>query len=159
VTRSEPFYTQATKNPPPGPSLTAFFVLEVASRRVALEPGEMIVETQTKEGLEVVEDGGLMVAVDTRVSDELRQEGIARDFVRHIQVLRKESGLEVQDCIRVQVDAEGIVKEALARHQEVVQGETLAETMTLGSVTLDGGRQFQLGEQMISVVLRKSEEG
>src|SRR5699024_7891644 len=70
--------------------------------------------------------GGDFVALDTRVTPELEAEGTARDVVRAIQSARREAGCEVSDRIRLTVDGDPQVVDAVAAHRELVAGGVLA---------------------------------
>jgi len=76
------------------------------------------------------EGGGLML--DTEISPELKLEGLARDLVRRIQELRKQSGFAVEDRIRLFYDGDGILAEALERWREYIATETLAVAVARG---------------------------
>lgn len=75
-----------------------------------------------------VKFGGKEVALDTVLTDELKAEGTMRDLIRHIQNLRKTSGLQVDDRIALYVASDNeFVQKALAAHKETIMHETLAE--------------------------------
>jgi len=76
------------------------------------------------------EGGGL--TLDTRISPELKLEGLARDLVRKIQELRKQSGFAVEDRIRLFYDGDGILAEALERWRDYIATETLAVVVARG---------------------------
>ena len=87
-----------------------------------------------REGFEAVDDGRFVVAIDTRITDELAREGLARDVVRHLQNVRKELGFEVSDRIVVQLatdDAE--LAQTLDEHGESIAREVLAEEFSNGA--------------------------
>ena len=63
-------------------------------------------------GWQVANDGRLTVALDITVTDELKYEGIAREFVNRIQNIRKENGYDVTDKITVQIEDHEFVREA-----------------------------------------------
>ncbi len=86
-----------------------------------LEPEEVLVERVALEGWAVASDDGLTVALDTSLDDELRLEADLYDLIRAVNVLRKESGLEVTDRIRL-----WIPDERLLAFSERVARETLA---------------------------------
>ena len=97
---------------------------------------EVLITTQDIPGWSVASDQGVTVALDVTLTDELKQEGIARDLVNRIQNLRKEMGLEVQDKIRIIVSEENdMVKAAVSSFGEYIQSETQAVTLDLGAVT------------------------
>ncbi len=73
--------------------------------------------------------GGLTVAVDTTVTPELRAEGLCREIINKVQNLRKKSGLDVADRIRLVVIGPSVVTEAVASHAAWIQRETLAEIL------------------------------
>lgn len=81
-------------------------------------------------GLSVASEGGLTVALDITLDDELFQEGMARELVSRIQTLRKESGLEVTDRIElhIQRNGGGPFEQAVKAHAGHILAETLALT-------------------------------
>jgi len=91
-----------------------------------------------------------VVAVDTVLTDELIQEGLVRDLVRQIQNMRKDSGFNVDDRIRIQYSAAGQLAQAITAHADYIRQETLAESITesrdesLTKVSL-GGEEIGLG--------------
>ncbi|MBP3771192.1 MAG: isoleucine--tRNA ligase [Treponema sp.] len=100
--------------------------LDVDGQSVDLNTDKIIVERIEKEDLKVVNDGTLTVGLDTKVTDELKKEGYVRDLIRGIQNLRKESGFEVTDRIKLFVSGDGVLKDAFAKFKDFVSGETLA---------------------------------
>jgi isoleucyl-tRNA synthetase len=76
-------------------------------------------------------EGGEL-ALDTEISDELKLEGLARDLVRKIQELRKQSGFAVEDRIRLFYQGDGILAEALERWRDYIATETLAVAVSRG---------------------------
>src|SRR5438874_9138524 len=76
------------------------------------------------------EGGGL--TLDTEISQELRLEGLARDLVRKIQELRKQSGFAVEDRIHLFYEGDGVLAEALERWRDYIATETLAVAVARG---------------------------
>ena len=70
--------------------------------------------------------------LDTEISEELKLEGLARDLVRKIQELRKQSGFAVEDRIRLYYQGDGILAEALERWRDYIATETLAIAVARG---------------------------
>ena len=99
------------------------------------------------------EGGGL--TLDTEISPELKLEGLARDLVRKIQELRKQSGFAVEDRIRLFYDGDGILAEALERWRDYIATETLALAVARGAAP-DGAStetlQIEGHELKVSVV-------
>ncbi len=109
-----------------GESLT--LELEDDSEAV-LSPDEILVRTQAREGFGVAGEGGLVVALDTTLTPELEQEGLAREIVRRVQELRKQADYDLTDRIHVQYRAEGALAEAVERYQAMITDEVLADAL------------------------------
>jgi isoleucyl-tRNA synthetase len=88
-------------------------------------PDEVEVKAQAKEGFAVAEEGAYVAALVTELTPELKQEGLAREFVRRVQDLRKSAGLDVADRIELYMDASTGLKGAVKAHQEYIMAETL----------------------------------
>ncbi len=95
-------------------------------RTLVLDKDKLEISRVEREGLKVLNEGALTVALDTEITEELLAEGYVRDLVRGVQNLRKDSGLEVTDRIRLRVGGDEELKSALDRFTEFVRGETLA---------------------------------
>ncbi len=100
--------------------------ISVPSGTLTLEPGDVLVETGADEGYACAEDGGYLVEFETTLSEELVNEGLARELVRSIQDARKQAGLEVSDRIVLGVSGSAGVDRALGAHRDYVMAETLA---------------------------------
>ena len=108
-------------------------VVRVAGEQLA--PGEYELRSHAREGFEAQTDGTLVVAIDTRVTDELALEGTARDVVRFLQNVRKELGFDVSDRIAVRYAADERGAAVLEAHGASIAREVLAESFEPG----DGG--------------------
>jgi isoleucyl-tRNA synthetase len=94
-----------------------------------LAPGEFTLEYAAKEGWAVVQDDGFLVAVDTRLDEELELEGRVLDLIHAVQRMRKEAGLEITDRIALTLpEQDG----DLLVHQDWIKAETLAVRVELG---------------------------
>ncbi len=93
---------------------------------MSIEPDDVDLVQEVSTGWGVASEGGVTVALDLEVTEELRREGLARDLIRVVQDARKSAGLDVTDRIRLGVEAGPVVAAALAAHREAVAGETLA---------------------------------
>jgi isoleucyl-tRNA synthetase len=92
-----------------------------------LAPDEVLVERVGLEGWATAAEDGLTVALDTTLDDELRLEARLNDLIRDVQVLRKESGLEIVDRIRL-----WIPDDELLRFAARIEEETLAVSVEIG---------------------------
>ncbi|MEM6641183.1 MAG: isoleucine--tRNA ligase [Pseudomonadota bacterium] len=102
-------------------------VLHISTGPIELCADDVLVETSAKEGYASAEDGGFLIELDTALTDELIDEGLAREIVRSIQDARKQAGLEVSDRIVLGVTGSDDVERALSAHRDYVMTETLAE--------------------------------
>ena len=99
---------------------------------------DVLISSEDIPGWAVASEGGLTVALDIRVTDELKREGIARDFVNRVQNLRKEKGLEVLDKISIEVEKDGeAVTAALTEFKDYISTETQALTLELKEKIVD----------------------
>ncbi len=96
-----------------------------------LSGDDLRIDRAPKKGMVVASEGGITVALDTDISDELRHEGLAREVQNRVQNLRKTADLDVSQRIALFYRATGDLQKALARPElrAMVMGETLAEHM------------------------------
>jgi len=93
---------------------------------------DVLVTSEDIPGWAVATENELTVALDITITDELKKEGIARDFVNRIQNLRKETGLEVLDKITIEVQpSDDAVNAALKEFSHYIQTETQATTLDI----------------------------
>ncbi len=88
-------------------------------------PEEVEVRAEAKSGFAVAAEGAYLAALVTDLTPELVREGLAREFVRRVQDLRKQADLEVADRIKLYVEATPGLKEAIEAHRDYVTAETL----------------------------------
>jgi isoleucyl-tRNA synthetase len=101
-------------------------VIEGGRESLALEPGDLQIQLRAADGWAGAADRGTQVAVDARLTEALKQEGMARDVVRHVQELRKRAGLEMDDRIVLYLDADSpALKKAIEAHKKHLSEETL----------------------------------
>lgn len=105
--------------------------LDLGSRSIDITIDSILVQREEKQGLKVLNEGSLTVALDPVVTEELRQEGLVRDLVRGIQNLRKEAGYEVSDRIGITLQAQGELSEALESFEDYLKEEVLCERLIL----------------------------
>ncbi len=96
-----------------------------------LGPDDLEVAEVARGDLVVCAANGFTAALDPTLDDDLRAEGLARELVNRVQRLRKDSGLEVTDRIRLAVSGPEGVRAAVARHRAFIAGETLAADLAV----------------------------
>ncbi len=100
--------------------------VEIDGEVIELGPDDVEVRATAHEELVLTQEGGLSVALDTVLDDELRSEGIARSLARGINDHRKELELQLSDRIHVVLHAAGPITAAATQHREWIMGEVLA---------------------------------
>jgi isoleucyl-tRNA synthetase len=117
----------------------------------------VVVQQRAPEGWAGVADRGTQVLVDARVSEELKREGLARDVVRQVQDLRKQSGLEMEDRIALWLDTGADrLRQAIEAHRDYIASETL--TAQWAAQPLDGeahSTRVKVEGQELLIELRK----
>jgi len=98
---------------------------------VTLERSDVDISTEDMPGWQVASEGGLTVALDITLTDALRAEGDAREFVNRMQRLRKDMNLDVTDRIRVQLERSGDISDSIMQHSGYICSEILAEEISL----------------------------
>jgi len=106
--------------------------IEVAGHTLSGDEYELRLEVaDSNQAVAFVGDEGV-VLLDTHLSDDLVQEGLARDIVRAIQQARKEAGLDVSDRVELELDGSDRVWSAIDQHRDFIAQETLAQTIARG---------------------------
>ncbi|RYY95503.1 MAG: isoleucine--tRNA ligase [Chitinophagaceae bacterium] len=122
---------------------------------VELLLSEVEITSEDIPGWSVASKGALTVALDVNLTEELEQEGMAREFVNRIQKIRKDSGFEVTDRIEVTAGATGGLATALANYNNYICAEILADKLELTD-KMNGGIEIEVNEKPLSVnVLKK----
>lgn len=116
-----------------GPALQAVLAgvkkgseIELPGVEIKLPASVFVVKTRTRPGIATFEDKDLFVALDTAITPELEEEGWIRDVLRQCQVLRKDSGFEVQDRIYLNIrTTSSQLNRAIEKYRDLIQNETL----------------------------------
>ena len=98
----------------------------VGEQSISLLPDELNVKTIDRPGYSVSGEGGYLVAISTALTDELLQEGLAREIIRRIQTMRKDAGFRIEDTITTYFQADTPLLEVLSTWGDYIQQETLA---------------------------------
>ncbi len=89
-------------------------------------PDDVMLSQEAPDYLEVNEDGNVLLALDTRLNEELKAEGYVRELINRIQNKRKDLQFEVTQRINLQVFADGELREAVEQHRALIEREVLA---------------------------------
>jgi isoleucyl-tRNA synthetase len=118
---------------------TATIGITVGGREHVLSREDVILTMRAPEGYSVEREGAHAVALDLAISEELREEGYAREIVHAVQNARKAAGLAVEDRIELALDGDLALLEAVEVHRDYLAAETLAVTLELGTGAIEAG--------------------
>ena len=107
------------------------------------------------QGWLVASNAGITVALDIHISDELKNEGFAREIVNRIQTERKESNFEVTDKINIHVQNQLVLNGVLDRYKEYICNETLAIDIIFNN-ELSDAKEFDINGEQINILMQKS---
>jgi isoleucyl-tRNA synthetase len=112
---------------------TGSYTLTIDGDAITLGAEDLEVRAEEHEEFALAQDGPFAVALDLKVDDDLRLEGLARELSRAVNDHRRASGLAIADRIKVRLWAEGLVAEAAERHGSWISGEVLAVSWAVNS--------------------------
>lgn len=129
------------------------FELNLGDQKINLSLEDVEISSQDIPGWLVASENGLTVALDIHLSDELKQEGVARDLVNRIQNLRKDSGMEVQDKIAIQLQtSDELILASINSFRAYICQETQANELNVVS-SLEQSQVLEMDDFEVSVKL------
>ncbi|HSG72710.1 MAG TPA: DUF5915 domain-containing protein, partial [Planctomycetaceae bacterium] len=129
--------------------------IELDGNEIALEPDDVLVSTEQAADWAVGDDKGIQVALSTKLTPELEREGIARDFVRQVQQLRKDANLEIESRIIIYYHTDSkIIQAAIAEWDEYIRSETLADRIVLSDPP-GNVKPVQVGDEKVVIWIKK----
>lgn len=126
----------------------------ISGNSVNLTLEDVEISSQDIEGWLVANSGGITVALDITISDELRKEGIARELVNRIQNIRKDSGFEVTDKIKVIMQKDGIIQEAVKDNEAYIKSETLTKELVFEDC-IENGTEIEFDDLKTRILISK----
>jgi isoleucyl-tRNA synthetase len=121
-----------------------------------LAPEDVLVSTQQATDWIAADDRGVQIAISTVLTPELKREGMARDFIRQVQQLRKDADLEIENRIRIAYttdDAE--VLKAVQEWNEYIRTETLADDLTRAPTPHSNAKPALVGEAETHIAIER----
>ncbi|MFE3867653.1 isoleucine--tRNA ligase [Flavobacterium sp. LS2P90] len=126
----------------------------IAGNNVILTLEDVEITSQDIEGWLVANANGITVALDITISEELKQEGIARELVNRIQNIRKDSGFEVTDKIKVQLKRNGLLEQAILKNVDYIKSETLTSELVFVD-EIENGTEIEFDEIKTMILISK----
>ena len=122
---------------------------------VLIEATDVEIFSEDIPGWTVANEGSLTVALDITVTDELRNEGIARELIKRIQNLRKSSGFEITDRINIVLASYVQTDAAVEAYKDYICGQVLADSLTLAP-SVEDGTELDMEEYKLAVKVVKA---
>jgi isoleucyl-tRNA synthetase len=131
-------------------------IILIDGNSITLTSEEVEITSQDIPGWLVANANGLTVALDITISAELKQEGIARELVNRIQNIRKDSGFEVTDKIKVQLQRCGELEVAINNNKEYIMSETLTDVLIFED-EIKNGTEIEFDDIKTNILISKLE--
>ncbi|HCQ14514.1 isoleucine--tRNA ligase [Flavobacterium sp.] len=128
--------------------------LVISGNSITLTSEDVEISSQDIPGWLVANANGITVALDITISPELKQEGIARELVNRIQNIRKDSGFEVTDKIKVELQRSGELEEAINNNEDYIKSETLTENLIFQD-NVDNGIEIEFDDIKTKILISK----
>jgi isoleucyl-tRNA synthetase len=131
------------------------YSIPVGNDSIELALSEVEISSEDIPGWSVANKGSLTVALDISLTPELIQEGDAREFVNRVQKIRKDSGFELTDRIIVKVAADEGIAQSLAKFNDYICAEILADKLEL-SAAINDGLEIDVNDKLLKVIVLKN---
>ena len=128
--------------------------LALASGTVVVEFADVEIATEDMPGWLVANEGTLTIALDVTVTEELRQEGIARELVNRIQNIRKSNGYEITDKIVVEIERLDAINDAVVNYTDYIGGQVLANEIKLVDAIAEA-TELDFEDYIVKVMVKK----
>jgi isoleucyl-tRNA synthetase len=123
------------------------FETELDGETVQLNLEDVEIISEDIPGWLVANEGTITVALDINITEELRQEGVARELINRIQNIRKESGFDVTDKIEVLIEKHELISSAVETHGKYIGSQTLAKKVSLtDKIENNGSKRIDIDE-------------
>jgi isoleucyl-tRNA synthetase len=128
--------------------------IDISGKSIPLSLEDVEISSQDIPGWLVASADGTTVALDITITDELRKEGVARELVNRIQNIRKDSGFEVTDRIRVALQKDGILEDSVRENEGYIRSETLTEELVFEEAVA-GGTDIEFDDIKTKILITK----
>ena len=136
-----------------GPFVLNTVEVENGAEPISITEEDLEIATDDIPGFEITSKGPLTVALDINITENLKSEGIAREFVNKLQNLRKDTGLDVMDRIDLKISENVAIQKYLIEYKDYICAEILADTFEFDALEI--GTQIDINEEVILVTINK----
>jgi isoleucyl-tRNA synthetase len=130
------------------------FTLVLSGNSITLSLDDVEISSQDIPGWLVANANGITVALDIKITEDLRMEGIARELVNRIQNIRKDSGFEVTDKIEVRLEKNEQLEKAISANLEYVKTETLTKSLAFVE-KVENGTEIEFDNIKTKIIISK----
>ena len=124
------------------------YELPLSNQRIELTLDDVEISSEDIPGWLVTSDGDLTVALDITITPELKQEGIAREFVNRIQNMRKDKNFKVTDKIQIRIQHNDQIAEAIEKHKAYIGNQTLAKSIDLVETLNNNADEIEIDQSI-----------
>ncbi|MCI8980171.1 MAG: isoleucine--tRNA ligase [Clostridia bacterium] len=133
---------------------TGSLKITVDGNEEALSEEDLLIESAQADGFESGSDYGITVVLDTNLSEELIEEGFVREIISKIQTMRKDSGFEVMDHIKVSCEGNSKIAELILRNASIIKDETLSDE--IDTAKADGNaKEWNINGETVTLGVKK----
>lgn len=129
--------------------------IKLDEEEIIITPTDVEIISEEIKGWLVESEDGITVALDTNLTTELIQEGLAREFVNRVQNMRKEANFEVSDRITITVSTTDTLKEAIEKMKSYIMQETLAEKISFGDINEGFVQSWKVGGEECKIIIKR----
>jgi isoleucyl-tRNA synthetase len=126
--------------------------IEYSDGVLTISESDIIVQRSEKANLKVVNENELTIGFDTELTQELINEGIARDIVRAIQTIRKDNDFDVSDHIVINYDGNENIDDVFDQYKDYILSETLCDELNKVSLST---ADIEVGDNTIKIEISK----
>ncbi|MBQ3022249.1 MAG: isoleucine--tRNA ligase [Clostridia bacterium] len=127
---------------------------EVNGESVVLEKDDLLIESAQVEGFASESDFGITVVLDTRLSDELIEEGFVREIISKIQTMRKDSGFEVMDNINIYISGNEKISAIVDKNADEIKEDVLALDIKQGDCA--NSKEWNINGEKVKIGVEKA---
>ena len=121
-----------------------------------LNTEDVLISATELEGVSSVVDSGYAVAISSEISEDLKEEGFARELVHHIQNMRKEAGFDISDHIELWIYDSKSTQGSVSKHHEYICLETLSDSIKINNPPDDSyGGEYNIEGHSVHISIRK----
>ncbi len=126
--------------------------INVDGQMLSVEAADVEIISEDIPGWLVANEGNLTVALEVELTDELRNEGMAREIINRVQNIRKESGLEITDHVKVTLAPNEQIEAAIASFADYIKGQVLADEIAIAP---NNGVESEFDEFKLNILIEK----